>query len=120
MAERRDGVRDRNATQETTEACEPCAHAKAHAWWGPTIPAGSTHCMGCHRTWRGETPCHCTICHETFASYFSSDLHDNVRPPGQKTGMGKHVHPTKVAELEPRVRADGGIYWTKRGVSDDG
>lgn len=91
-----------------------CVFTDQHSWNGLVNKA---HCRHCHATWSGQTACHCTVCHETFASYFSSDLHW-VRPAGMKNGEGKHTHPSKVADLVPVVRADGGTYWTKNGVSN--
>jgi hypothetical protein len=56
-----------------TAACDPCAHAAAHGWWGPDHRG--THCRDCHASWAGYARAHCTVCHETFASAGVAEAH---------------------------------------------
>ena len=56
--------------------CPTCAYAKVHACWPPAmLRRHITHCKTCHQSWGGLVRCHCTLCHETFATYGVSDHH---------------------------------------------
>lgn len=53
--------------------CDLCAYAAVHGWWGPDHKG--THCGDCHASWSGTGKAHCTVCHQTFASNPTADLH---------------------------------------------
>ena len=68
--------------------CEICETAY---WQQP-------HCRDCHKSWRGLTKAHCTVCHQTFASNGVADEH---------WSKNSHQEPRTVKRLE---RDQNGIY----------
>jgi hypothetical protein len=56
---------------------------KAHS--GPRKP---NTCGGCTNTWMGHTCAHCSVCHETFGSVRSFDLHRKGSRCADPAAMG--------------------------------
>ena len=55
-------------------ACEFCAYAQEHGWWGKS---DITHCSDCHDAWGGLRMAHCPVaggCHRTFSTDRSASL----------------------------------------------
>lgn len=102
-----------NPMTTTTEAPpevrpdDPCTYAAVHGWWGPDHKG--THCGDCHASWSGTGKAHCTVCHQTFASNPTADLHWHRE---------RHVDPglARNADGTPKLECDDDGVWhsTKR------
>ena len=93
-------------------ACDICAYADEHFWWGPPLAAvvgyGGTHCRDCHRSWHGRAEAHCVRCHAHFSSGYAADLHlvrGECADPG--TLRSRNGNPV-LKSVESRL----GITWT--------
>ena len=73
-------------------------------------------CHKCDSTIIGYKPEHCTICHETFTSTTSGDMH-RVGDHGVKTGTNRRRYLT-VDEMEAKGMQRNKLgYWTSGGTS---
>lgn len=54
--------------------CVPCDYARAHGYWGDTIPASKTHHPCCHLTISSKV-WHCVACCRSFSRDSHADKH---------------------------------------------
>lgn len=91
--------------------CRVCMHAGIFSWNGPPLRElnATSHCRGCHRSWRGVKEAHCTVCHEHFTSAEAADYQ------WERSG---HVHPSSCQRgrgLGPRYvseETEFGTIWS--------
>ena len=83
-------------------SCAICAYAEDYGSWPPEHKG--THCSHCHASWTGLVMAHCVVCHQTFASNGTADLHWSGE---------RHIDPGLVCNADgtPKLkRYDDGVW----------
>jgi hypothetical protein len=101
---------DPTSTDHLTADCDICTYARLHAGWPPQHRG--THCRDCHRSWTGLARAHCVVCHATFSTNGTADLH------WSSSGYdANHLDPASVTNRhgEPLLVLDEKGIWHRAG-----